>query len=212
MKEHPILFSGPMVRAILEDRKTQTRRVVKEPIYINLAESVRGDWPIGHQCVALPGRYVAHLNFHGAISVKTPYGLLGVKPAEFTWECPYSHTSDRLWVRETFAIVNGKTLYCADHNSTPLRWQPSVFMPRWASRLLLEITGIRVERLQQITCGGCIEKSDIQEEGCPFPNDPEKFGMDEAEWFVQTWDALNAKRGFGWSVNPWVWVVTFKRI
>lgn len=175
-KERPILFSGEMVRAILEGRKTQTRRVMK-PQPFDLIKS----WPANPK----NGQEI---------------------------HCPYGNASDRLWVRETFAeggmIRPGdKVSYAADWGEDARvirRWKPSIFMPRWASRITLEITNVRVERLQEITA------ADAKAEGVePFLN------RDATAWragFQVGWDALNAKRGHSWEKNPWVWVIEFKKV
>lgn len=124
---------------------------------------------------------------------------------------------DRLWVRETW--------YCAgvdESDGYPVRyregatvqedvsisWRPSIFMPRWASRITLEITGVRVERLQDIT------EEDAKEEGVPpmIFSDGGYGKPDYRDGFRQLWDSINAKRGFGWDVNPWVWVIEFRRV
>lgn len=173
MKERPILFSGEMVRAILDGRKTQTRRVIK---------------PQGE-----------------------PYTIEDVD----VLKCPYGIPGDRLWVRETFADLRGmgfghKWAYRAD---TPegsesdririgygVRWKPSIHMPRWASRITLEITDIRVERVQDITY------IDAKAEGVEY----EKGYTDPREAFATLWNSINAKRDYGWAMNPWVWIIEFK--
>jgi hypothetical protein len=126
--------------------------------------------------------------------------------------CPYGHPGDRLWVRERWAadmsfddlpprmlqprgmpIYYHATTQCMDY-----KWRPSIHMPRWASRITLEITDIRVERVQDIS------EEDVQAEGfSDRPASKNKFRI--------AWDLLYWKRGLGWDVNPWVWVVTFKR-
>jgi hypothetical protein len=83
----------------------------------------------------------------------------------------------------------------------PKKWRPSIFMPRWASRITLDVTAVRVERLQEITDADCIAEGYDHFAG---------WGARQ-EWYRKLWDGLNAKRGLGWDVNPWVWVVTFQR-
>lgn len=164
MKQRPILFSTDMVRAILARKKTQTRRVVK-PQYLE-----RGSTP-----------------FHTA--KKSPYGLPG----------------DQLWVRETF-VWEGETKYTdispignfyykADFESGdgPTKWKPSIFMPREAARIILEITEIRVEKLHELSY------ADAKAEGVEYPHD-----------FCKLWEKINGLES--WMRNPWVWVITFKRI
>lgn len=194
MKEHPIIFSTVMVRAILEGRKTQTRRVVKER-WVSLVEEV--------------------LKINGKYDLTIPYGQIG----------------DRLWVRETWRIEkenpirdlntlaiidydNPTIMYKADklpHIQEILKpyWKPSIFMPRWTSRITLEITDIRVEKLQDIN------RHDINQEGTPqniagklsYRND----GYQRLEDFRLLWDSINGKK-YPWSSNPWVWVIEFKKL
>ncbi len=207
MKEQPILFSGPMVRAILEGRKTQTRRVAKiKPAYAT--DTIRPDgkgWLVEHW----PKCEREMQNF-GRVD---------------TVECPYGQRGDRLWVRETFAPHDTQALrekdvshiyYRADdgaiHESDG-PWKPSIFMPRWASRITLEITAVRAQRVQDI------DYKDCEAEGlfhaaravwsCPGTDEIFTEGYRGYKWL---WDSINAERGFGWYKNPWVWAITFKRL
>ncbi len=186
MKERPILFSGEMVRAILEGRKTQTRRVVKpQPCEMNV-------W---HGAI-----------YDGEIDLnKTPC----MEPKK----SPYGVPGDRLWVRETFCTgsfydcfqEDGVICYRATGgNATEsdcAAWRPSIHMPRRASRITLEVTGVRVERVQDIS------EDDAKAEGVSL----EKWDSYRVA-YAELWSDLNAKRGFGWSVNPWVWVIEFRRM
>lgn len=197
MKERPILFSGPMVRAILEGRKTQTRRLVK------------ADW------------------------IQSDRAPLEVAPGFFHFwcsgehACPLGEPGDLLWVRETHYLVrqqgkqDGAVIeidYKADPNHEqrmcPQKWRPSIHMPRWASRITLEITGVRVERLQDIS------EADAVAEGIEF--DPGEGGVFHVSrvaggcWsdsavgsFGKLWKSINGDDS--WDANPWVWVVEFKR-
>ena len=201
MKERPIIFSTEMVRAILEGRKTQTRRVIKpQPTkglligcYWEDGKPETAEW-----CLA------------------DKYGdPIDAKPLN----CPYGPVGDRLWVKETFQTLGSKknTVYRATggaeltwningttHRETLKKWRSPLFMPRWASRITLEITGLRVERLQDIT------EEDAVIEGLP-PR--EQTGFDTARYrYHILWDSLNAKRGYAWESNPWVWVIEFKRL
>ena len=203
-KDKPILFSGPMVRAILEGRKTQTRRVIKpQPI---VATDGKADWMVR-------GRW------KGAVEPKT--GLHNMAS-------PYGAAGDRLWVRETWRVsishenvkpsklceFTCSTLMDVDHKAkttdhlmSPGRWRPSIYMPRWASRILLQVTEARVERLQEIT------EEDAQAEGFQFEaGGNEELGVGWRIGFSKVWDTINSKRGFSWDSNPWVWVVCFKRL
>lgn len=189
--ELPILFSGPMVRAILEGRKTQTRRVCKPQPSANAHTSLEDGTPMRSWWET--GEHINH--------------------------CPYGQPGDRLWVREAWRVGKGyddapgsvftspTVWYEADGN--PLldrvgRYRHARFMPRWASRILLEITDVRVQRVQDIGL------EDIQAEGYPDPYLPPDGPY--LKWFTELWDSINAKRGFGWNADPWVWVLTFKRV
>jgi hypothetical protein len=125
---------------------------------------------------------------------------------------PYQ-LGDTLWVRETWAystdydgdvILNRKILYRADGEKTilPSTWRPSIHMPRWASRINLEVTGVRVERLKDIT------EEDALAEGV-ISSDYDKTYRYA---FSVLWDSINAKRGYGWAANPWVWVIEFRHM
>ena len=126
-------------------------------------------------------------------------------------KCPYGAPGDRLWVRETWD-TDGKTIaYRATTPETttdpePMRWRPSIHMPRWASRLTLAVTSVRVERVQEIT------EADARAEGIE-PQRSDYSGEDSNSLqFRDLWDSINAARGYGWAVNPWVWVVEFERV
>ncbi|MFM0324814.1 hypothetical protein [Caballeronia glebae] len=192
MKERPILFSAPMVRALLDGRKTQTRRVVKPQ-------------PDG----VLPGTNTPFWKDRGGREAICPYGKRG----------------DRLWVRETWAqpaaLDPGPTVYRADYpacvptgfENVPsideITWKPSIHMPRAMSRITLEVTSVRIQRLQDIS------ESDVEAEGTfagAWEYDNGEGTESARESFQCLWDSLNASRGFGWDFNPWVWVVAFCRI
>jgi len=123
-------------------------------------------------------------------------------------KCPYGGVGDRLWVRETFyndEYMGNRVLYKADGAMANFNyggpWKPSIHMPRWASRILMKITKVRAERLQEISM------QDLIAEG--LEPTPEQFGRPLGK-FIDLWDSLNAKRGYGWETNPWVWVISFK--
>lgn len=188
MKERPILFKGEMVRAILEGRKTQTRRIVKgkfTALYQNKAyfdkETERWYWQLG--------------------DAPNPIDLCIGK-------CPYGQVGDRLWVKETHATLRDGALvyYRADmkngYHWLIKKWKPSIFMPRSASRITLEITDIRVERLQEITPSDVIAEGVIEEEG---------DGLELRDKFEYLWDSIN-KKTYPWKSNPWIWAKTFKWI
>ena len=206
MKERPIIFSAPMVRAILDGRKTQTRRVVK------LTDSGR---------VKEPG---SPRNWH-------------LDDPEAVMACPYGVPGDRLWVRETWcpgsatplgigllpcigpAHLGDKIAYRAtdDYGGDDPPWRPSIHMPRWASRITLEIVSVRVERVQDIS------EEDALAEGALEFDSPTTFvdhGMQSVYFpgmgyapaaFIDLWESINAKRA-PWESNPWVWAIEFRRI
>lgn len=201
MKERPILFNGEMVRAILDGRKTQTRRVVKRP-----AEDGKHGWH--------PSGTGMEFRLGGSARPVCPFGKIG----------------DRLWVRESwsgeywlsevkpserFGIARQDCLtpfppathYWADGNPQYGDWEkprPSIHMPRWASRITLEITGVRVERLQDMQD---ISEEDAKAEGIA-PVDG--FYANPVNSFDSLWGSINGAES--WDANPWVWVLEFKKI
>jgi hypothetical protein len=241
MRERPILFSGPMVRAILEGRKTQTRRVVDFRRAPGCASDCAGK---------LPERSFADRGFPDQDG-KRRYAYLHVPckdEAAQRFFCPYGMPGDRLWVRERWSHDGGAGAACADHRcgiadhvwyyatedertrdtfAGSARWRPSIHMPRWASRLTLEITEVRVQRLQEIS------EEDAKAEGARyFPGIPAgPYGDNGTRWsmrldsppdtdhclrtarlaFGQAWNDINGKRA-AWSSNPWVWALTFRRL
>lgn len=192
MSERPILFSAPMVRAILAGTKTQTRRVLKQAVGPSLSVGIDDDAPGVAELSWLYGDGPGH-EVHESVK-RVP--------------CPYGTPGDRLWVREAWAPHpdfpgTARAVFRADpecaHDVD--RWRPSIHMPRAVSRITLEITGVRVERLQDISRG------DAMAEGCPFPNMAQ--GDDPREWYRDLWDQINGAGA--WDANPWVWCVSFKR-
>ena len=195
MKERPIIFSGEVVKAILGGRCTQTRRVITPQ------PDSDGGWK---PCVSIHDHNIN----------------------EF---CPYGQVGDRLWVRETwrlemhsgcFDVAYKNTVWKKDAGSNPYMtkykhledrtwvWRPSIFMPRWASRILLEITEVRVEKVQEIGI------SDAMSEGMYGSANFSKEGSYDTfrDSFRILWDSINDKRGYSWSLNPWVWAVSFKLV
>jgi hypothetical protein len=191
MKERPILFSGEMVRAILAGKKTQTRRVVKLDVSNffdppNCQDDKDAGWPI----------------------TTTREGDT-VKAATL---CPHGQPGDRLWVRETWGhngCGNCPIHYRADEPewkneslNPNAKWHPSIFMPRCASRILLEITAVRCERLQEIT------REDASAEGVVSFDE-----LSTVDRYAILWESINGKTpGKRWEDNPWVWVIEFRRI
>ncbi len=206
MKERPILFSGPMIRAILDGSKTQTRRVA---IKTSQPHNVYPTDFDAEECTL-----EIENSFSGSRHWKA---------------CPYGKPEDRLWVRETWNHSNfplgpyddGCTVfYRADYLDDPhgpdgerspegryRTWRPSIHMPRAASRIALEITRVRVERLQEISI------EDAMAEGAALVR-PELDGAPAClEWryaYEDLWNELNGRAA--WDVNPWVWVIEFKRV
>ena len=234
MKERPILFSGEMVKAILEGRKTMTRRVVNKDI------SNQFDIDVDNTVAA----YINQLTGDS------------YDPVEI---CPHGTVGDRLWVRETWyyeehmhdstegmpdspgGLYSHRLVYKADCPDYPVNvgvgrqgWRPSIFMPRWASRITLEVTDLRAERLQDITEGDA-EKEGMPDEVpmspvyCPVCEGrgfrdayhPLSLGYMEVDCtecdtarkkFKNLWDSINGRKpGKAWNDNPWVWVVEFRR-
>lgn len=209
MKERPIIFNSEMIRALVDGRKTQTRRPLKSRHLGN------GDWA----CAFCENG----MRLDGLSDIKCPYGKIG----------------DRLWVKETwspdpnadhdsrntcteskisFVEWNGcgqpidqipvelrnpkNVIYKSDWRGGDLIWTPAIHMTRWASRITLEITGIRIERVRDIT------KENAIGEGVCFGDGSDSFGPIEA--FIRLWNSIYEFKGLGWDANPWVWVIEFK--
>ncbi|HDZ2707791.1 hypothetical protein AAHW74_06600 [Klebsiella pneumoniae] len=200
MKERGMIFNGEMVRAILDGRKTQTRRIIK-------------DCTVGRDQIS---KFIQiEKKFIGCYPEDVP---------ELIRECcPYGVPGDRIWVRESFRVHSRATdvatlVYKAsERNSwteqthrvpvavcnkpaTPEKWTPSLHMPRWASRILLEITGVRVERLRSMS------QDDARAEGVIAASGPMEAGLA----FRELWDSIYGEES--WKANPWVWVIEFKRV
>lgn len=186
MSNKPILFSAPMVRAILAGTKTQTRRIVKfEAVHGHSVFTYVHPHPCGGYQFSATDRYV-EIGGAGKIS---PYGIVG----------------DRLWVREAHVIINGECVYSADYETsrpfTGCKWKPSIFMRPQHSRITLEITGISVERLQEISEADCYAEGITDEDV--------GIGLANAA-YLGLWDRINGKGAA--AKNPWVWVIEFKRV
>jgi len=222
MKERPILFNGEMVRAVLEGRKIQTRRLVP-------------DWQLPHKTYDSE-EYIStahrHHRYGFGVLGKTEDECMANYKSDYASCCPFGEVGDRLWVRETFQgpllnIEQAEECYehgpekwhrpefCAyratdkhpnavNYDGDDVGWTPSIHMPRWASRITLEITGVRVERLNEIS------EEDAKAEGVIG----EKYigqGFDEClnrVAFCTLWDSIYGT----WEQNPWVWVIEFKVI
>lgn len=203
MADRPILFSAPMVRALLAGSKTQTRRPLKiQPLDIL---PMQGD-AAGREWVALMTR--------------------DPEPKGTVLRCRYGVPGDRLYVRETWQAVNGndRARHIVTHPApdrgwieyaaTPrddepaYKWRPSIHMPRWASRITLDVTGIRVERLQDIS------EADAIAEGVNVHSDhhgkPRTSIYSPVQAYRDLWESINGEGS--WDANPWVWVVEFPRV
>lgn len=183
-EEKPILFSGEMVKAILEGRKTQTRRVVKLIDF----------------CVLNENRY--------SFRDKKTY-IWSDMPIERLIEkhCPYGKPGDLLWVRET-TWRNGGYVATDKPNIKNEGKVPSIFMPKWLTRIWLKMLSVRVERLQELKPIECVaEGSYIPKHGYTKIEGPLAISA-----FADSWDFLNKKHGYDWETNPWVWVIEFERM
>ncbi len=191
MTERPIIFSAPMVRALLAGTKTQTRRIIKDQTIGYRFSEMRPDG--------------AYLEWTGTPCCGT--GVWDVPEYSGIAKVPYGQPGDRLWVRETFGhferndtLKPGDTIYYrADGQCLEIEpWRPSIHMPRWASRITLEVTGVRVERLQEIS------EADASAEGAA--------GHPDGPWhaYRSLWSLINGPGS--WDANPYCWVVEFKRL
>lgn len=206
--EHPILFSDAMVRAILKGTKTQTRRALKVPKGWTLDERM--------------SEKTAH------VSQSRPNQLRAYKELR----CPYGRVGDRLWVRECWCEpepgVDPRVLvYRADLTEAQLKeerairrvcsgcvhWRPSIFMSRWASRITLEVTEVRVQRLQDISDEDIAAEGVTSHVGEMSINGKPATGFVSPQYaFACLWNSINGKReGCTWGDNPWVWAISFKR-
>ncbi|MHB5484822.1 hypothetical protein ACYB82_21830 [Klebsiella pneumoniae] len=199
MTERGMIFNGEMVRAILDGRKTQTRRPIKwkQTRFTEIGEREDGShWPWSEDA--------EHV-------------------CDFWHPCPFGAVGDRIWVRETWNKYGGLLTYRADHDWIDdmrketvciAKWVPSIHMPRWASRILLEITDVRVERLNAISeedaraegiiDGGCLNCGEPEPCGCANPE------PDATDAFAYLWQSIYGQES--WNANPWVWVIEFERV
>lgn len=197
MKDRPILFSGPMVRALLAGTKTQTRRVVKPQ----------------------PDRVCPVLHLPRVLD-KTGT-MFDVQKS------PYGQPGDRLWVRETWAVPHRydghgpsnipvhdvRVHYAASEERGGLLWRPSIHMPRWASRITLEINAVRVERLQDISEADAKAEGLYQDTAGRWTtysaSEQAREHLSPVEAYRDLWEQINGPGS--WDANPWVWVVEFRR-
>lgn len=225
MKSRPILFSAPMVRALLAGTKTQTRMAIK-------------DQQIGERFSHMTEDGLAHLEWLGEPSCGA--GVWDVPEYSAQVACPHGQPGDQLWVRETWSgthayqnetpservsvmtpdgpMLRDEIWYWADGEPSYGDWErprPSIQMPRWASRITLEITGVRVERLQAISeadaiAEGCTKNHNGYYWGGPHPVSGLKQMATAVSAYRDLWNSINGLDS--WALNPWVWVVEFKRI
>lgn len=196
MKERPILFSAPMVRALLDDTKTQTRRAFSAKLCHLMMDAAS----------------------IGEVSDFLSSGVLEPGDLAYTAQfCPYGAPGDRLWVKETFMPMphlNAKAFYRTTDGLVGGKWKPSIFMPRALSRITLEITDVRVQRLNDIS------EADAKAEGVdePIPLDDisnEEFYRSATfgpyqDAYRALWNTINGSGS--WALNPWVWVIEFTKI
>ena len=220
----PILLSGEMVRAILDGRKTQTRRPLKpQPDYLHDAAPYQKIWmsplkcPFGKVGDRLWVRETFCLEYQVESDQKPPFTDGRPIRWEFAGMESDPEGADSIWLQTHYRATDPTPeLAYEDSDGEPtVRWKPSIHMPRWASRITLEITDIRIERLQEIT------EEDAKAEGvlpCPHPlsktDECLDCYLDAGEYacsFLNLWNGLYAKQGLGVDVNPWVWVITFRR-
>jgi len=231
VKERPILMCTPMVLATLAGIKTQTRRVVTPK-----PDNGPDDWD--NATTLECGFYFPTIYDKNGTEQPADEQVFGAYNCEGeAWKCPFGKVGDRLWCKEThyrfgkwakngftktgkqawtFDAVGKEVKYLDKPPVVDLRkrgerdlgWykRPSIFMPRWASRITLEITGIRVERVQDIS------EADAQAEGVSGIATHTPYPRQFRDSFEALWDSINAKRGYPWSSNPWVWVIEFKRL
>ncbi|MEI6018464.1 hypothetical protein U5T60_22155 [Klebsiella quasipneumoniae subsp. quasipneumoniae] len=227
MTERGMIFNGEMVRALLSGRKTQTRRIMK--VQPKPSKSRPGDFWFSSK------KLESMVHVSDLAPGNSPIADYHLFIQEHC--CPFGAVGDRIWVREAFRVHSRATdvatlVYKAsERNSwteqthrvpvavcnkpaTPEKWTPSLHMPRWASRILLEITDVRVERLNAISeedaraegiiDGGCLNCGEPEPCGCANP-DP-----DATDAFAYLWQSIYGEES--WKANPWVWVIEFKRV
>lgn len=239
IKERPILMSAPMVRAILAGRKTQTRRLVKsrnDLSHYNKAFVLSKDeynkdvaTEFNAKVVAKKPMALFFKNFINGLDVECPYGNVGdrlwVRESYKRWCIDGTDTTEDGWWSVRYRSDNNIQKHCATWDccatydspseagccKEPDRWKPSIHMPRWASRILLEITGLRVERLRDISRDDCIAEGIYEYQDGNYFYDSEHGGYGSP--YAAYKELINKINGpETWDRNPWVWVVEFKVI
>lgn len=214
MKEYPALFNGAMVRKIGTGEKTQTRRLVKGGPNLQHYEKLLGEWPLSKNLGRVNGQWKFQLQTDvddfRVVTLRSPYGMAG----------------DRIWVREAFMhepaeyewlasvskpIRPEHTTYRADchGDTTGAGWSPSIHMPRWAARYLLDVTAVRVERLQDISEEDARAEGVNREDG-QWVDDDGRTRSSYRLAFQRLWTSIYGAES--WDANPWVWVTTFKLV
>lgn len=226
MKESPILFSAPMIRAIIAGAKWQTRRIIRpQPELAIMDSSSAHALSVAKEIGIVPDSERPRWRWRGTFAMPWPQAL--------RHDGPYGMPGDRLWVRETWAAVwpgedevpirectieyradlpvgcqDGPGQWpveCKKDSDAP-KWRPSIHMPRWASRIVLEVTDVCVERLQDIGEIDALAEGVDSYECLSGPARPCARSA-----FAELWNAINGKRA-PWMANPWVWAVSFKRV
>jgi len=180
----PIIFSTPMVKAILEGKKTQTRRIIIPQPHAGI-----------RRCPFVPSRYE---DGHGR-EIKVKYRMDDILYVRETWF--YDKTDKKCYYRA------GAEKY-EDYDPTEWKWKPSIYMPKKYARLFMVIQNVKLQKLQDITPSEVRAEGIIEEEGDGLIL-RDKL---EAQRFEDLWDSLNAKRGYLWESNPWVWAIEFERV
>jgi len=230
MAEHPIIFNSKSIQAIVAGAKSQTRRVVKPLVYMKKYCNLRWGGFEDFQEANTAAATAAKLNLSQGLKV-----------------CPYGEVGDKLWVRETWGSPDADYIRCKEGRKPKLGdkivyranpaddyqwskgkpsqgsfcWRSPIFMPKWAARIWLEITGMRVERLQDISeedaiaegIGYGFQRNSGWPDYLHIKNGICELTQDTARMSYSTyWDSINAKRGHPWENNDWVWVIEFKQI
>ncbi len=210
MKERPVILNSEMVRAILDGRKTQTRRLMKVQPKQHDHKNYDAPWA----CKS-PNYYNTHEADWACRYCGEGIGMDG----RSVYRCPFGQVGDRMWVRETFGDCGNRLVYRADTEdgaaSQVKCWVPSIHMPREACRILLEITAVRVERLNDISQEDARAEG-VKPAGDMLPDYPDTFLTPKGDFaiakvaFQRLWQSIYGEES--WAANPWVWVIEFRRM
>lgn len=206
----PIIFSTPMVQAILNGQKNQTRRVISKDIVDRFDVEEDGKTAVAYIDQATgdsyPPTHMARYKAGDVLWVRETWGIAGFDPenSEMFVEYKADNTGGKVVLSEEKfnRYYNG---LCASEPD----WRPSIHMPREVARLFLRVTGVRAKKLQSISFDDIIVEGIAINPGAY--NDPENAYFQAQRWFQELWDTLNEKRGYGWDTDPWVWVYEFER-